>query len=123
MNVSEKLPPPKIPNPIENANYLSIYTFWWLRDIFRMGLKGPLNPDGLYDTKSNLRSEPIANAYEKSWSEEVATRSEPSLFRVMFKHHGRAMLFWGLLFSINETTMRYRFFIHAKPIPLHIYSI
>lgn len=106
MNVSERLSE-KNPSPVESASFLSKFTFWWATDLFRKGLKGPLNSNDLYDTKSNLRSECITNAYEKSWMEEVAKRKSPSLLRVMFKHHGKALLFWGILYSMTESSMRY----------------
>lgn len=117
MNKSENVAPPKKPNPVEAASYLSIFTFWWLKDLFRLGMKGPIDSNGLYDTKSTLRSEQITNVYAASWHEECK-RKNPSLVRVLVKQHGASMLFWGLLFSVVESFMRY--FVQIAVYKLHI---
>lgn len=106
MNKSEKSRSTKPANPVETASYFSIFTFWWLKDLFRLGSKGPLDLNGLYEIKSNLRSEQITSAYAESWRQEILKRKSPSLVRVLFKHHGAAMLIWGLLYSIVESVMR-----------------
>ncbi|XP_037038323.1 probable multidrug resistance-associated protein lethal(2)03659 isoform X2 [Bradysia coprophila] len=92
-------------NPLERANILSVYTFWWMKDVFKRGMKGPIPPDEIYRPKSTLESEKNTNTFIEKWSDELKLNS-PSILRAIFKIYGAPLLLLGISFSILETAMR-----------------
>ncbi|KAJ6637208.1 putative multidrug resistance-associated protein lethal [Pseudolycoriella hygida] len=92
-------------NPFERANIFSKFTFWWLKDIFKLGIKGPIPPDEVYKPKSTLESRKITQRFMELWSEE-SKRKNPQLLKVIFKMYGAPVLIWGLMFCVLETAMR-----------------
>lgn len=77
----------------------------WTKDIFRLGLKGPIPPDEIYRPKSTLESKKITDKFMENWTDELK-RKNPNLLRAIFKIYGVPLLFWGLSFSLLESAMR-----------------
>lgn len=77
----------------------------WMKDIFKLGLKGSILPEEIYKPKTALKSKTITAKFVELWSEELKNK-HPSVLRVIFKSYGCSLLILGVLFSIIETTMR-----------------
>lgn len=76
-----------------------------MKDVFKLGTKGPITPDEIYKPKSNLESRRITEKFVELWSEELKKKN-PSVLRVVFKIYGFPLLSLGILFSILESSMR-----------------
>lgn len=76
-----------------------------MKDIFKLGIKGPIPPDEIYKPKSTLESKKITDRFIQMWSDELK-RKDPSVLRVIFNIYGVPLLFWGLSFSLLESAMR-----------------
>ncbi|XP_058461288.1 probable multidrug resistance-associated protein lethal(2)03659 [Malaya genurostris] len=105
MNRDKEFNKNKQENPIRHASFLSRRTFWWLKDIFRAGLRNEITEDLLYATLPEHRSSQLSVKFERLWAEELQ-RKRPSLMRTFFRAYGAATLFWGLLYSAFETANR-----------------
>lgn len=74
----------------------------WLKPIFTIGLKRPIESDDIYDVVDSMRSEQNTEAFAKQWESELR-RKNPSIFRIILKLHGFKILSIGFLFSFVET--------------------
>ncbi len=103
-------------NSMINKLIFHYNNFRWMKDIFRLGLKGPISPDEIYKPKATLESKRITDAFIEKWSEELK-RENPSVLRVILKIYGVPLIFWGLTFCLMESAMRldkYNFFAFAN---------
>ncbi|XP_018785664.1 PREDICTED: probable multidrug resistance-associated protein lethal(2)03659 [Bactrocera latifrons] len=89
-------------NPYPTVNLLSRWSFWWMRDIFRLGLKGPLREEDLYQNRQSLDSERLTDKFSKLWEEE-RLHKKPSILRVIGRAYGSVFLPLGVLYSITES--------------------
>ncbi|XP_036323349.1 probable multidrug resistance-associated protein lethal(2)03659 [Rhagoletis pomonella] len=89
-------------NPYTTVNFLSRWSFWWMRDIFRQGLNGPLKEEDLYQNRESLDSERLTDKFSKLWEDE-RLRKKPSILRVIGRAYGSVFLPLGVLFSITES--------------------
>ncbi|XP_058443653.1 ATP-binding cassette sub-family C member 4-like [Malaya genurostris] len=95
----------KTGNPIRHASFVSRWAFWWLKDIFRAGLRHEITEDQLYAALPELRGARLSEKFERLWTEELE-RKQPLLIRAFYRAYGNAILFWGLLFSVFESVSR-----------------
>ncbi|KAG4067325.1 hypothetical protein HA402_000316 [Bradysia odoriphaga] len=93
-------------NPLERANMLSQLLYWWTKDLFKRGMKGPIPPDEIYKPKSSLESKKITQKFIENWSDELKRKS-PNLLRAIFRMYGASVLFWMLSFTILESAIRW----------------
>ncbi|XP_016982738.1 probable multidrug resistance-associated protein lethal(2)03659 [Drosophila rhopaloa] len=89
-------------NPYTKANFFSQWSFWWMRDLFKRGLQGPLTDEELYQHRKTLDSERVTNKFAELWDDELK-RSNPSVVRMILRAYGKIFLPMGLAFSISET--------------------
>nr|XP_016926120.1 multidrug resistance-associated protein 4-like [Drosophila suzukii] len=89
-------------NPYTTANFFSQWSFWWMRDLFKRGLQGPLTDEELYQHRKTLDSERVTNKFAELWDDELK-RSNPSVVRMILRAYGKIFLPMGLAFSISET--------------------
>ncbi|XP_058839979.1 ATP-binding cassette sub-family C member 4-like [Topomyia yanbarensis] len=101
MNRDKEFSKNKKENPVRNASFLSRRTFWWLKEIFRAGLRNEITEDLLYATLPEHKSNRLSVKFQRLWTEELQ-RPQPSLLRTFFRAYGKATLFWGLLVSAIE---------------------
>ncbi|XP_067619706.1 probable multidrug resistance-associated protein lethal(2)03659 [Eurosta solidaginis] len=99
----KKIERPK--NPYTTVNCLSRWSFWWMRDIFRQGLKGPLKEEDLYQNRESLDSERLTDKFSKFWEDEK-TRKKPSIVRVIARSYGSVFLPLGLLYAATESACK-----------------
>uniref|UniRef100_A0A672SQ94 Cystic fibrosis transmembrane conductance regulator n=1 Tax=Sinocyclocheilus grahami TaxID=75366 RepID=A0A672SQ94_SINGR len=92
-------------SPVEDANYLSKYFFWWTNPIMRKGFKEKLRPSDVYQAPSKDAADILAERLEKEWDREVASgRKKPSLLRALARCFIRPFLLFGFLLYIGEAT-------------------
>ncbi|XP_037911371.1 probable multidrug resistance-associated protein lethal(2)03659 [Hermetia illucens] len=89
-------------NPVVGANIFSKWSFWWMKDLFKKGYKGPLTQDDLYENKPALNSHRLTNRFQELWNEELV-RKKPIVFRVLFRAYGMALIVMGVLYCMLET--------------------
>jgi len=93
-------------NPRTTANLLSLITFWWVLDIFKLGYKRDLKIEDLYDALDEHRSDFLGDKLEKMWHQEVQRvkikKKSPSLFRVFVRCFGGTTLWLLLSLSMSE---------------------
>lgn len=77
----------------------------WLKPIFSIGLKRPLEEDDIYAVLNGMSSERNTEAFAKEWESELKKKS-PSIFRAMLRLHGYKILTIGFVFSFGETMAR-----------------
>ncbi|GAB0093527.1 probable multidrug resistance-associated protein lethal(2)03659 [Sergentomyia squamirostris] len=92
-------------NPVEDASFLSKRTFWWLKQLYKMGMKRPIEDEDVYETLPEHRCENLSNKFTKWWEEELKNKS-PSLVRMIARAYGRNILIFGLLCSLTESGLR-----------------
>lgn len=109
-------------SPEKHANFISKLTFWldnnilfngilkqcltrWMKDIYKLGTKGILQPEDIYQIKSELASKGITEEFIKLWKDEMKTKS-PSMLRLLFKKFGKSVFLWGIMYSALDIAMR-----------------
>ncbi|XP_076749193.1 putative multidrug resistance-associated protein lethal(2)03659 [Xylocopa sonorina] len=81
----------EVKNPRQNANPLSVATFWWILKLFVVGYKKELDEDDLYSPLSEDKSDYLGQLIVKNWENEVKQckqrkgNPKPSLLRVLWK--------------------------------------
>nr|XP_034196002.1 probable multidrug resistance-associated protein lethal(2)03659 isoform X1 [Osmia lignaria]XP_034196003.1 probable multidrug resistance-associated protein lethal(2)03659 isoform X1 [Osmia lignaria]XP_034196004.1 probable multidrug resistance-associated protein lethal(2)03659 isoform X1 [Osmia lignaria]XP_034196006.1 probable multidrug resistance-associated protein lethal(2)03659 isoform X1 [Osmia lignaria]XP_034196007.1 probable multidrug resistance-associated protein lethal(2)03659 isoform len=109
MDKSEKK---EVKNPCENANPLSILTFWWILKLFIIGYKKELKEEDLYSPLKEDKSSYLGQRIVKNWEIEVKRHEKrkdspkPSLFRVLYKCFGKAVMNTGLALFVLEFGIR-----------------
>ncbi|EFN85517.1 Probable multidrug resistance-associated protein lethal(2)03659 [Harpegnathos saltator] len=106
-------------NPRQNANVISLLTYWWTRKIFRVGYKKELEETDLYATLTQDRTSYLGEIIAKAWEAEVescARRNEssnkkknsfkPQLIRVLVRCFGKPYLLIGIAEAIMELFSR-----------------
>lgn len=93
------------PNPNETANPLSKLFYWWVRDLFVMGVRKQITRDTIYATKKCLHSKSITALMQERWQREQQ-RPNPSLMRLLIGNYGWPVIFWGAVFMLMETVSR-----------------
>lgn len=83
-----------------------ILFFRWLKPIFSIGLKRPIEEDDVYGVLNGMRSERNTEIFAKGWESELK-KDNPSIFSLMLKLYGFKVLAIGFLFSIGETMARW----------------
>ncbi|XP_017866361.1 PREDICTED: probable multidrug resistance-associated protein lethal(2)03659 [Drosophila arizonae] len=89
-------------NLYSSANVFSRWSFWWMRDLFKRGLEGPLTDEELYQHRKTLDSERVTSTFTELWEDEKK-HNNPSVVRMIFRAYGAIFVPLGLLFSILET--------------------
>nr|XP_055029295.1 cystic fibrosis transmembrane conductance regulator [Misgurnus anguillicaudatus] len=92
-------------SPVEDANCLSRYFFWWTNPIMRKGFKEKLKASDVYQAPSQDTADVLAERLEKEWDREVASgKKNPSLLRALARCFIRPFLLFGVLLYIGEAT-------------------
>ncbi|XP_071558724.1 probable multidrug resistance-associated protein lethal(2)03659 [Temnothorax nylanderi] len=100
-------------NPGQNANVISLLTFWWTRRIFRTGYyKKDLEETDLYATLTQDRTNHLGQVIGKAWEKEVESCAKkkngrkPQLLRVLLRCFGKTLLLIGIAEAIMELFSR-----------------
>ena len=73
-----------------------------MKDLFRRGLKGPLDEEDLYQHRKQLDSERVTKKFEKLWEDE-RQRSKPSVVRLIVRAYGSVFIPLGVAYSLIES--------------------
>ncbi|XP_036139278.1 probable multidrug resistance-associated protein lethal(2)03659 isoform X2 [Monomorium pharaonis] len=110
MNINDKKKYPE--NPRQNANVISILTFWWTRQIFRTGYKKDLEETDLYVTLTQDKTSKLGELIGKAWEIEVDScvkkkdGTKPQLLRVLLHIFGKSLLLIGIAQGVMELFSR-----------------
>lgn len=80
-------------------------TFFWIRNIFKIGLQRPISASDVFEPLSSHRSEKIGQKFSSLWAQELE-KKEPSVLRMIYRAYGTGIVFVGLTFSLLETLNR-----------------
>ena len=61
-------------NPRKNASFLSILSFWWVKEILAIGNKRPLQNDDLFPLLDEDKTQSLTEKLQQTWNEETAKR-------------------------------------------------
>ncbi|XP_032671366.1 probable multidrug resistance-associated protein lethal(2)03659 [Odontomachus brunneus] len=104
-------------NPRQNANVISLLTYWWTRKIFRVGYKKELEETDLYATLTQDRASYLGELIDKVWQAEVKSCqkrngskkkdvSKPKLIRALIRCFGKPYLLVGIALVFMELFSR-----------------
>ncbi|XP_052008174.1 LOW QUALITY PROTEIN: cystic fibrosis transmembrane conductance regulator-like [Xyrauchen texanus] len=92
-------------SPVEDANCLSRYFFWWTNPIMRKGFKEKLRPSDICQAPSQDTADVLSERLEKEWDREVGSgKKKPSLLRALARCFIQPFLLFGVLLYIGEAT-------------------
>ena len=66
----------EVHHPLLTANYLSIFTFWWMNDILRKGTKQPLDQSDFLPLHHQDRTRDITERLQKQWNSDLQKCNE-----------------------------------------------
>ncbi|XP_037030669.1 multidrug resistance-associated protein 4-like [Bradysia coprophila] len=92
-------------NPVEEASFISKCSFWWLKDLFKLGLSRPIEEQDIYKTLKAHESKKLSENFAALWTEEQK-KEKPSLFRVMRKMYAKKIIGIGMFFSFVDSLSR-----------------
>lgn len=76
-----------------------------MKDLFRRGLKGPLEDEELYQHRKDLDSDRVTEKFCRLWEEECKTKN-PNVVRMIVKAYGSLFIPLGILYSLCETVTK-----------------
>ncbi|XP_041965482.1 cystic fibrosis transmembrane conductance regulator [Alosa sapidissima] len=94
-------------SPVEDANWLSKYFFWWTYPIMRKGFTERLGPSDVYQVPSFDRADVLVDHLEREWDREVASGKKNP--RLLFALARVRSFFWpfvicGILLYLGEAS-------------------
>ncbi|XP_077301221.1 putative multidrug resistance-associated protein lethal(2)03659 [Arctopsyche grandis] len=92
-------------SPRVRANFLSVFSFWWLREIFTKGFRRQLEIDDLYVPLDNHVASKLGDRCEEEWFKELK-KDKPSLIRLLVKLYGVRLIVLNILFSVVDVVLR-----------------
>uniref|UniRef100_A0A182NN20 Uncharacterized protein n=1 Tax=Anopheles dirus TaxID=7168 RepID=A0A182NN20_9DIPT len=96
----------RVTNPVGSAGTVSWYTFWWLKDLFRAGLKRPIDETDIYETLSSHQSAQLSYQFERYWRAEQRGSERPSFLRVICRIYWQSILGYGSMYTIVDLLAR-----------------
>ncbi|XP_055678762.1 ATP-binding cassette sub-family C member 4-like [Lutzomyia longipalpis] len=92
-------------NPVEDASFLSKRAFWWLKDLYKTGMKRPIEEEDVYETLPEHKCENISEKFSRLWGEESTVKS-PNYLKILARAYGKQVMAYGLLCSFTESGLR-----------------
>lgn len=92
-------------HPHLKASRLSKLTFWWLKDLFKLGLKQQINDSDLYETLFQHEGQRIVAHFSETWNIELK-RKKPSVLRLLTKCYGLIVFLTGFLYYFIEIIIK-----------------
>ena len=92
-------------NPVVKANPVAWFTFWWLKELFRTGLRRPIDETDIYETLSSHQSEQLSYQFENKWRLELR-KEQPSFFKVICGIYSWTMISRGLAYTTVDSFSR-----------------
>lgn len=83
----------------------SAHDIRWLKDLFKLGLKRPIEEEDIYATLKNHKSSLLEAQFTRLWSEELK-KKHPRFLTVILKCFGAKIFGFGIIYTSLDTLMR-----------------
>lgn len=91
---------------IDRKQFVSKIFGRWLKPLFTLGLKRPIEDNDLYKVHPTMQSDDNTEKFSKHWEKETKRR-KPNILRAMCHFNGYEVITVGFLYSIFDTMSRY----------------
>uniref|UniRef100_A0A672IXF4 Cystic fibrosis transmembrane conductance regulator n=1 Tax=Salarias fasciatus TaxID=181472 RepID=A0A672IXF4_SALFA len=92
-------------SPVEDANFLSKFFFWWTSPLLRKGFRKKLELSDVYKAPSFDLADNLSERLEREWDREVASaRNKPRLLRALARCFFAPFAFFGVLLYFGEAS-------------------
>lgn len=92
-------------SPQLKSSILSYLTFWWTKDLFKIGATRTLEESDIYAPLQEHESKTLSNQYSKLWDEEL-DRPKPSILRLFMRACGIRALILGQIYSNVDIALK-----------------
>ncbi|KAM4618326.1 cystic fibrosis transmembrane conductance regulator [Polymixia lowei] len=92
-------------SPVEDANFLSKFFFWWTSPLLRKGFRKKLDLTDVYKAPSYDLADNLSERLEREWDREVVSaKTKPRLMRALARCFLWPFLFYGVLLYLGEAS-------------------
>lgn len=91
-------------SPVEDANFLSKYFFWWTSPLLRKGFRKKLELSDVYKAPSFDHADHLSERLEREWDREVVSAKKPRLLRALARCFIWPFIFFGILLYFGEAS-------------------
>uniref|UniRef100_A0A3Q3EAJ5 Cystic fibrosis transmembrane conductance regulator n=1 Tax=Labrus bergylta TaxID=56723 RepID=A0A3Q3EAJ5_9LABR len=92
-------------SPVEDANFLSKYFFWWTTPLLRKGFREKLELSDVYKAPSYDLADNLSERLEREWDREVVSaKKQPRLMRALARCFLGPFAFFGVLLYLGEAS-------------------
>ncbi|XP_054475726.1 cystic fibrosis transmembrane conductance regulator [Anoplopoma fimbria] len=92
-------------SPVEDANFLSKYFFWWTSPLLRKGFRKKLELTDVYKAPSFDLADHLSERLEREWDREVVSaKNKPRLMRALARCFLGPFAFFGVLLYLGEVS-------------------
>uniref|UniRef100_A0A674EC06 Cystic fibrosis transmembrane conductance regulator n=1 Tax=Salmo trutta TaxID=8032 RepID=A0A674EC06_SALTR len=92
-------------SPVEDANFLSQYFFWWTSPLLRKGFRKKLELTDVYKAPYFDLADNLSERLEREWDREVASaKKKPRLLRALSRCFLWPFVFYGILLYFGEAS-------------------
>lgn len=92
-------------SPVEDANFLSKFFFWWMSPLLRKGFRKKLELSDVYKAPSFDLADNLSERLEREWDREVASaKKKPRLLRALARCFFGPFAFFGVLLYLGEAS-------------------
>ncbi|XP_068572812.1 cystic fibrosis transmembrane conductance regulator isoform X1 [Cebidichthys violaceus] len=92
-------------SPVEDANFLSKYFFWWTTPLLRKGFRKKLELTDVYKAPSFDLADNLSERLEREWDREVVSaKNKPRLMRALARCFIGPFAFFGVLLYFGEAS-------------------
>uniref|UniRef100_A0A3Q1ERE9 Cystic fibrosis transmembrane conductance regulator n=1 Tax=Acanthochromis polyacanthus TaxID=80966 RepID=A0A3Q1ERE9_9TELE len=92
-------------SPVEDANFLSKFFFWWTSPLLRKGFRKKLELTDVYKAPSFDSADNLSERLEREWDREVVSaKNKPRLMRALARCFFGPFAFFGVLLYFGEAS-------------------
>uniref|UniRef100_A0AAQ4R6A6 Cystic fibrosis transmembrane conductance regulator n=1 Tax=Gasterosteus aculeatus aculeatus TaxID=481459 RepID=A0AAQ4R6A6_GASAC len=92
-------------SPVEDANFLSRYFFWWTTPLLRKGFRKKLELTDVYKAPSFDLADNLSERLEREWDREVVSdKKKPRLMNALARCFLGPFAFFGVLLYLGEAS-------------------
>ncbi|XP_072291376.1 cystic fibrosis transmembrane conductance regulator isoform X2 [Eucyclogobius newberryi] len=91
-------------SPVEDANFLSKFFFWWTSPLLRKGFRKKLELTDVYKAPSFDHADNLSEKLEREWDREVVSAKKPRLLRALARCFIGPFVFFGILLYLGEAS-------------------
>ncbi|XP_033823987.1 cystic fibrosis transmembrane conductance regulator [Periophthalmus magnuspinnatus] len=91
-------------SPVEDANFVSKYFFWWTSPLLRKGFTKKLELTDVYKAPSFDHADNLSERLEREWDREVVSAKKPRLLKALARCFMAPFAFFGILLYLGEAS-------------------